>query len=173
VISILRSRKSCSTPLQEDCSGSRGSSSVCNLKPYVDNHSPPVAPADFSQPQFEVRVNVLLFTLPSNVAYISQTLAANNLYLLDPVPPYDPTRHSDRPEYRNAHGGHDMALRMMIMAQRGRLPGQGSEMMTLGQMDKAKQVEVQRRQVDEVFRTLADGQELEMCCPGGSEQPSV
>jgi len=40
-------------------------------------------------------------------------------------------------------------------------------------MDKAKQVEVQRRQVDEVFRTLADGQELEMCCPGGSEQPSV
>jgi SWI/SNF-related matrix-associated actin-dependent regulator of chromatin subfamily A3 len=66
-----------------------------------------------------------------------------------------------------------MALRMMIMAQRGRLPGQGSEMMTLGQMDKAKQVEVQRRQVDEVFRTLADGQELEMCCPGGSEQPSV
>ena len=117
--------------------------------------------------QYEVRINVLLFTLPSNITYIAQALIANSLFLLDPVPPYDPSRHSDRPPYQNAHGGHDMALRLMMLSQRGpRLAGMASDSMTSGQMDKAKQVEVQKQQVDEVFKSLDNGGELEQSDPG-------
>lgn len=33
-------------------------------------------------------------------------------------------------------------------------------------MDKAKQVEVQRKQVDEVFKSLDNGQEMDLSDPG-------
>ena len=39
-------------------------------------------------------------------------------------------------------------------------------MMATGQMDKAKQVEVQRKQVDEVFKSLDNSGELEQSDPG-------
>ncbi|ORX34003.1 SNF2 family N-terminal domain-domain-containing protein [Kockovaella imperatae] len=115
---------------------------------------------------FQIRINVLLFTLSSNITFIANSLIANNIYLLDPIPPYDPARHNEQPEYHNAHGGGDHAMQLMIAAQRKTMPGFE---MTLGQLDKTKQVEVQRRQVDEVFKSLETGGtegELEECDPG-------
>ncbi|WVQ98151.1 hypothetical protein IAU59_005273 [Kwoniella sp. CBS 9459] len=120
-------------------------------------------------PQFQVRVNVLLFTLPSNVQYIANLLANLSLYLLDPIPPYDPNRHSDRPRYENAHGGGQVAMHMHILAQR-RAAGLGGNsygmMFADKEREKATQVEVQRKQVDEVFKSLDNGGELEQSDPG-------
>ncbi|WVF69696.1 hypothetical protein IAT40_004475 [Kwoniella sp. CBS 6097] len=120
-------------------------------------------------PQFQVRVNVLLFTLPSNIQYIANLLASLSLYLLDPIPPYDPNRHSDRPRYENAHGGGQVAMHMHILAQR-RAAGLGGNsygmMFADKEREKATQVEVQRKQVDEVFKSLDNGGELEQSDPG-------
>ncbi|OCF44855.1 DNA repair protein RAD5 [Kwoniella heveanensis CBS 569] len=120
-------------------------------------------------PQFQVRVNVLLFTLPSNVQYIANLLASLSLYLLDPIPPYDPNRHNDRPRYENAHGGGQVAMHMHILAQR-RAAGLGGNsygmMFADKEREKATQVEVQRKQVDEVFKSLDNGGELEQSDPG-------
>ncbi|WVQ83192.1 hypothetical protein IAT38_005331 [Cryptococcus sp. DSM 104549] len=121
---------------------------------------------------FQIRVDVLVFTLPSNVGYIANYLANLNLYLFDPIPPYDPSRHSDRPRYENPHGGSANAQLMHDQAQR-RLMGQGHGggvngefMFSDRERDKATQVEVQRKQVDEVFKTLENGKELDQSDPG-------
>ena len=110
---------------------------------------------------------MLLFTLPSNIKYIAESLLVNNIYLLDPIPPYDPSRHPDRPPYQNAHGGGEHAMRLMLQSQRRAFGGPSYEM-TLGQMDKTKQVEVQRQQVDEVFKNLESGGDIEQTDPGQS-----
>ncbi|WVR04718.1 hypothetical protein IAU60_001729 [Kwoniella sp. DSM 27419] len=120
-------------------------------------------------PQYQVRVNVLLFTLPSNVTYIANELAARSLFLLDPIPPYDPSRHPDQPLYKNAHGGGQHAMQLHLMAQR-RAAGLSNGMHGMVYADrdreKATQVDVQRKQVDEVFKNLESGEELELCDPG-------
>jgi SWI/SNF-related matrix-associated actin-dependent regulator of chromatin subfamily A3 len=110
---------------------------------------------------FEIRVNVLLFTLPSNVAFISNALIASNLFLLDPMPPYDRNRHADRPRYENAHGGGEQAYKMMVESNR-RIQSMTAPL----REDKTRAVEVQREQVDEVFKSLGNGVELEQCDPG-------
>ncbi|WWD21589.1 hypothetical protein CI109_106075 [Kwoniella shandongensis] len=120
-------------------------------------------------PQFQVRVNVLLFTLPSNVQYIANYLAGLSLYLLDPIPPYNPALHSDNPVYVNAHGGGHIAMQMHIMAQRRAIGATeyGAGGMVFGaREDKTTQVEVQRKQVDEVFKSLDSGGEIEQSDPG-------
>ncbi|WVQ75915.1 hypothetical protein IAR50_005550 [Cryptococcus sp. DSM 104548] len=117
-------------------------------------------------PQYQVHVDVLVFTLPSNISYIASFLTDHNLFLLDPIPPYDPIRHSDHPPYRNAHGSGEQAQRMLAMAQRRAVSGSGDFVFSDRERDKATQVEVQRQQVDAVFKTLEDGMELEQSDPG-------
>ncbi|BEI89113.1 uncharacterized protein CcaverHIS019_0204750 [Cutaneotrichosporon cavernicola] len=115
-------------------------------------------------PMFEVRINVLLFTLPSNIQYISDTLIAHNLFLLDPMPPYDPMRHNDQPVYQNAHGGGERAYKMYLASQQRYASSGGGYYNP--QQDKARQVEVQRQQVDAVFKSIESGVELEQSDPG-------
>ena len=87
---------------------------------------------------------------------------ARNIILLDPLPRYDPSRHTDQPAYHNAHGSGENAASLFALAQQRALEPQ----LTFGQIDKAKQVEVQRQQVDEVFKTLASGGSMEESDPG-------
>lgn len=107
---------------------------------------------------------MLLFTLPSNIRYLTDDFTATGLYLLDPVPPYDPSRHSDNPPYINCHGSGQVALRLFHAAQArafGGLPADQSN-----QVEKARLVEVQRQQVDEVFKSMEGGGDLEQSDPG-------
>jgi len=120
------------------------------------------------QPTYNISLNVIFFTLPSNIDYISQHLLVNNVFLLDPVPLYDPTRHADFPEYINAHGGHQHALSMMYAAQQRALMMTRGFQMEQNQLDKARQVEVQREQVDQVFKSMQNGGDLDMSDPGES-----
>ena len=123
----------------------------------------------WSQHKYQIRVNCMLFTLPANVRYISDTLQANNLYLLDPVPPYDPSRHVDTPVYENPHGGGAISYHAAQRAQAHLYnngswgaPNLGSG---LGQ-ERINQVDVQRQQVDEVFTSLEAAGELDQSDPG-------
>lgn len=115
-------------------------------------------------------MDVLVFTLPSNVQYIASFLAGYNLFLLDPIPPYDPARHSDHPLYQNGHGSGEAAMQLLAYAQRrvmGMSGNMGSEFVFSDkEREKATQIEVQRKQVDEVFKSLDNGTELEQSDPG-------
>lgn len=110
----------------------------------------------------------MLFTLPANVNYISGTLTANNLYLLDPIPPYDPYRHNDYPPYENPHGGGAISAQYAQRAANNVYgPGGWTSNFSgaIGQ-ERINQVEVQRRQVDEVFTSLEVAGELDQSDPG-------
>lgn len=110
----------------------------------------------------------MLFTLPANVRYIADTLQANNLYLLDPVPPYDPSRHVDTPAYDNPHGGGAISYHAAQRAQANLYNGNwGAPNLgtALGQ-ERINQVDVQRQQVDEVFTSLEAAGELDQSDPG-------
>jgi hypothetical protein len=115
--------------------------------------------------QYECKVNVLIFTLPSNVRYISDTLLAHSLYLLDPLPPYDPARHADHPEYHNAHGSGERAMQLYQAHRRMQQHGNGGQAFN-PVADKARQVEVQRKQAEAILDQLTDGVELEQSDPG-------
>ncbi|ORY30328.1 SNF2 family N-terminal domain-domain-containing protein [Naematelia encephala] len=112
--------------------------------------------------QYTASINVLLFTLPSNVKYIAQSLMSHGVFLRDPAPPYDPARHADRPKYINAHGGDSQAAQAEMQWVRSMY----STSMPSAPMDKTTQVEVQRKQVDEVFESIESGAELEESVPG-------
>lgn len=126
------------------------------------------------QHKFQIRISVMIFTLPANVRYIGDTLQQNNIYLQDPVPPYDPWRHQDQPVYENPHGGGMISAHAAQRAQQslyaggagfaGSMPGYnlGS---TIGQ-ERINQVEVHRKQVDEVFTSLEVTGELDQSDPG-------
>lgn len=110
----------------------------------------------------------MLFTLPANVRYIGDTLQANNLYLLDPIPPYDPSRHVDTPAYENPHGGGAISYHAAQRAQ-ANLYNNGWGVPNLGAaigQERINAVEVQRRQVDEVFTSLEVAGELDQSDPG-------
>jgi hypothetical protein len=115
--------------------------------------------------QYECKVNVLIFTLPSNTRYISDILLSHSLFLLDPLPPYDPARHTDNPEYVNAHGSGERALELYTSHRRAQASTSSSSFTTPA-MDRARQVEVQRKQAEAIIDELGDGVELEQSDPG-------
>lgn len=131
------------------------SQGLCRLEGFLQR----VQPGDH---QYEFRINVLFFTLPSNVSYLVQVLVNSNLFLLDPVPPYDPARHNDGPMYFNGHGSSALALQLQQQAH-ARMFGIGSQ---LPAAQRQNAVDVQRQQVDEVFKSLDNGSELEQSDPG-------
>jgi SWI/SNF-related matrix-associated actin-dependent regulator of chromatin subfamily A3 len=111
---------------------------------------------------YSLRVNILLFTLPANIKYISDSLIHNHLYLDDPFPPYDPKRHSDQPPYDNPQG-----IRSAEALARARYGFQPQFQPQIG-VDRINQIEVQRKQVDEVFQSIESGGELDQSDPGES-----
>ena len=113
---------------------------------------------------FEIKLNVLLFTLPANVKYITDSLLTHELYPLDPTPPYDPSRHTGSPPYRNGLGSGDEAMRLYQLSLTRRAAGFSGS--TYYPPERVNQVEVQRKQVDEVFKSIDNGAELEQSDPG-------
>lgn len=107
----------------------------------------------------------MMFTLPANITYIASTLQANNIYLLDPIPPYDPYRHADTPPYQNPHGGGQISAAAAQRAQ-AMLAGASGQYGNFVAQERINQVDVQRRQVDEVYTTIETGGELEQSDPG-------
>lgn len=108
---------------------------------------------------FTAPLNLLLFTLPANIDYLSNEFLKLGQFLDIPLPYYDPNNHSEMPLYQNPHSPPEGGFR-----SRGKradsLLNRGA-----GGMTAQKAIEVQRQQVDEVFRSLKghdDLQEMEV-----------
>lgn len=97
-------------------------------------------------------LRILVFTPRGNVKVVANYLSGGNLLLEHPSTPYNPAEHRDQPPYENPHnpanGGPD--YRYPAAAQ-NRWSQQGVS---------GKSVEVQRSQVDEVFKSLRSGEDL-------------
>lgn len=111
---------------------------------------------------------VLVFTLPSNIMFIANHLASNHCYLVDPMPDYDPSRHNES-RYDNAHKDYYIPPQHITQLPFGINPWAGPAGMILGPT-KANQIEVQREQVDEVFKSLKDDMKLAESEPGESRK---
>jgi SWI/SNF-related matrix-associated actin-dependent regulator of chromatin subfamily A3 len=96
---------------------------------------------------------MLVFTPKGNVPVVGNFLKQIRLLLDHPLWPFDYTRFK---HYQNPHnpppGGHVQAS----LAHRTVVPNRWNT-----QIQTGKSVEIQRSQVDDLFRSLKDGDELE------------
>lgn len=104
---------------------------------------------------FTAPLNLLLFTLPANIQYISNQLLEKGQFLDIPLPHFDPKNHSEMPLYLNPHNPPEGGFR-----SRGR---RADSLLNraAGGMTAQKAIEVQRQQVDEVFRSLKGHDDLQ------------
>ena len=104
-------------------------------------------------------LQLLVFTPKGNIPIVSQYLAQHQLYLDHPTHPGD-IQHASSGYYYNPHnpppGGHSRGA--PVMNRPGYMGGMGR----LGTPAVAgKSIDVQRSQVDELFKSLKGGDELE------------
>ncbi|KZP31164.1 hypothetical protein FIBSPDRAFT_724894 [Athelia psychrophila] len=107
-------------------------------------------------------LQLLVYTPKGNIPVVGNYLHQNGLFLDHPSPPYDLQRLANY-HYHNPHnpppGGHSRALlaanRVGYSNQPGNAAGRWNTPIVSG-----KSVEVQRSQVDELFKSLKDGEEL-------------
>lgn len=104
---------------------------------------------------FTAPLNLLLFTLPANIQYISNQLLQKGQFLDIPLPYFDPNNHSEMPSYLNPHNPPEGGFR-----SRGK---RADSLLNraAGSMTAQKAIEVQRQQVDEVFRSLKGHDDLQ------------
>ncbi|KAG9118944.1 hypothetical protein FRC07_006271 [Ceratobasidium sp. 392] len=102
-------------------------------------------------------LKILLFTPRGNVPTISQHLSAAALLLEHPSVPYNPADHRDSPPYENPHNPPPGGYRMRSSLASSSAPGRWNHAGTA----TGTSVEVQRSQVDEVFKSLMSGDDLE------------
>ncbi|KAJ9107742.1 hypothetical protein QFC21_001203 [Naganishia friedmannii] len=113
---------------------------------------------------FTAPLNLLLFTLPANIGYLSGKLAESSTFLDIPLPFYDPNNHADMPVYVNPHNPPEGGFRIRnrradtLLGRTGAYNAASSSFG--GGMTQQKAIEVQRQQVDEVFRSLKGHDEL-------------
>ncbi|KAJ1301553.1 hypothetical protein OPQ81_008801 [Rhizoctonia solani] len=100
-------------------------------------------------------LKILLFTPKGNIPTISQHLSGQSLYLEHPCIPYNPADHRDNPPYDNPHNPPPGGYRMR--SNPGSAPGRWNHSTTA----TGTSVEVQRSQVDEVFKSLMSGDDLD------------
>ncbi|QRV83537.1 hypothetical protein RhiJN_11553 [Ceratobasidium sp. AG-Ba] len=103
-------------------------------------------------------LKILLFTPRGNVPTISQHLSNAALLLEHPSIPYNPAEHRDNPPYENPHNPPPGGYRMRsTLGTSSAAPGRWSHAGTA----TGTSVEVQRSQVEEVFKSLMSGDDLE------------
>jgi SWI/SNF-related matrix-associated actin-dependent regulator of chromatin subfamily A3 len=97
-------------------------------------------------------LRVLVFTPRGNVKVVASYLHSGGLTLEHPSIPYIPSEHRDNPPYENPHqagiGAPDYRYNNTVQNR------------WTSQAISGKSVEVQRSQVDEVFKSLRSGEEL-------------
>lgn len=98
-------------------------------------------------------LRVLVFTPRGNVKVVASYLQTGSISLEHPTLPYNPAEHRDMPPYENPHQAAGTS------SQDYRYPNAVQNRWT-SQAVSGKSVEVQRSQVDEVFKSLRSGEEL-------------
>ncbi|KAG6830298.1 hypothetical protein H0H92_001376 [Tricholoma furcatifolium] len=104
-------------------------------------------------------LQMIVYTPKGNIPVVGQYLRQVSLLLDHPTPPFDLQRLSNY-HYHNPHnpppGGHDRT----IIAQNRLYGPQNTNSRWASPVTTGKSVEIQRSQVDEVFKSLKDGEEL-------------
>lgn len=109
---------------------------------------------------FTATLNILLFTLPTNIKYLSELFLDKHIYLDHPIPYYDPSYHHDQPPYVNPHNPPRDGFRS---SRNGKLQPTEFSATHMG-----KAVDFQRQQVDQVFNSIKGGDDLPETDPGPS-----
>ncbi|RPD57037.1 hypothetical protein L227DRAFT_578225 [Lentinus tigrinus ALCF2SS1-6] len=110
-----------------------------------------------------LQLQMLVFTPKGNIPVVSHYLHQNNLYLEHPSLPSD-IHHASAGYYCNPHnpppGGHG---RSMLVNQRPGYTGPGGNSLSKWSAPAVagRSIEVQRSQVDELFKSLKGGDEIE------------
>ena len=110
---------------------------------------------------FTAVLNILSFTLPSNVTCIADYLANANQFLDHPLPYYIPENHFDSPIYYNPHNPPVEGFRAMRKNRLDAMMGRGAM-----QQQQQKTIDIQRDQVDQVFMALPSHDDLPETDPG-------
>ncbi|KAG5647573.1 hypothetical protein DXG03_008926 [Asterophora parasitica] len=105
-------------------------------------------------------LQMLVYTPKGNIPVVGNYLRQSGLLLDHPTPPYDPHRLANY-HYLNPHdpppGGHNRAI---MASNRLYPPATNNNSRWTTPAMTGKSVEVQRSQVDELFQSLKDGEEL-------------
>ena len=111
-------------------------------------------------------LTILLFVLPKDLDYVSEALSDATIFLDDPSS-YNPAYH-DNARYHNPHcpppGGHariGISGKPITSASGQRAPGT-----VIATQPHGKTVEVQRVQVEGMFKNMRDGASLNPTDPG-------
>ncbi|PPQ62972.1 hypothetical protein CVT24_006078 [Panaeolus cyanescens] len=105
-------------------------------------------------------LQMLVYTPKGNIKVVGTYLQQTGLILHDPTPPYDPQRISNC-HYYNPHDPQSAYVQSIMLLDKLSLVAQQIQSRwTAPTYTTSKSVEVQRNQVDELFKTLKDGDEL-------------
>lgn len=104
-------------------------------------------------------LQMLVYTPKGNITVVGNYLSQSNLILSDPAPPCDMHRFTHY-HYFNPHHGLVDTLNRPIMATNSLNVASRDHSRWSTPNSSGKSVEVQRSQVDELFKTLKDGDEL-------------
>lgn len=106
-------------------------------------------------------LQMLVYTPKGNIPVVGNYLHSTGLLLDHPSPPYDVHRINNY-HYHNPHnpppGGHNRAV--LVSNRMGYGPAASNNARWSTPTMTGKSVEVQRSQVDELFKSLKDGDEL-------------
>ncbi|KAH9944198.1 SNF2 family N-terminal domain-containing protein [Epithele typhae] len=109
-----------------------------------------------------LQLQLLVFTPKGNIPVVSHYLATNSLYLDHPTHPTD-VQHASSQYYHNPHnpppGGH--APRTAVINRPGYLGPSHSFSKWSAPAVAGRSIEVQRNQVDELFKSLKSGDEID------------
>lgn len=101
-------------------------------------------------------LNIIIFTLPTNVKWLSSHFAARDIHLDHPLPYYDPNLHAQAPRYMNPHNPPNGGWR-----------SQRKTLTAIQSSANIKQITQDRQEiVDQVFDSIKGGHELPEMDPG-------
>ena len=106
-------------------------------------------------------LRILVFTPRGNVKVVAQYLSSGSVNLEHPSIPYNPANHRDSPPYENPHQAQPGQIGLNEYGRYAQLNRWQGQSVVAG-----KSVEVQRSQVDELFKALRSGEDLPDTEPG-------
>jgi len=111
-------------------------------------------------------LQMLVYTPKGNINVVGNYLHQSNLILSHPAPPHDMQRLTNYHYFNPHHGLQEAQQQAILAANPLNILTQQNQPRWSTPTSTTKSIEVQRSQVDELFRTLKDGDELLETEPG-------
>jgi len=111
-------------------------------------------------------LQMLVYTPKGNINVVGNYLHQSNLILSHPAPPHDMQRLTNYHYFNPHHGLQEAQQQAILAANPLNILAQQNQPRWNTPTSTTKNIEVQRSQVDELFRTLKDGDEFLETEPG-------